>query len=76
MDNEGDTWVNWIIEEMCGVSDQTRLTMRILESHLEELLFELDDLKKVIDRTDDGYATIAIGAFLKENQTFLLFLIF
>jgi len=61
MDDEGGTWVNWIIEEVCGLNSSSKLTMRILETHLEEMLLELDELKERINRIDDSYATIALG---------------
>ncbi|KKL65217.1 hypothetical protein LCGC14_2157190 [marine sediment metagenome] len=35
--------------------------MKILESHLEEILLELDELKEGIEREDNSYSRIALG---------------
>lgn len=61
MDNEGSTWKKWLILEKCGLNNSSKLTMKILESHLEEILIELDELKEGTNRADDGYASITIG---------------
>ncbi len=76
MDDEGESWEKWIIKEVCGLGDSSQLTMKILESHLEEMLLELDEMRERTDRTDDGYATIAIGyqvlaLFLLETGSFV-----
>ena len=76
MDNEGSTWKEWVIVEKCGLNNSSKLTMRILESHLEEILFELDHLKEGTNRADDGYASITIGyqvlaLFLLETGSFV-----
>ncbi len=76
MDNEGSTWTEWVIVEKCGLNNSSKLTMRILESHLEEMLLELDELKEGTDKADDGYASITIGyqvlaLFLLETGSFV-----
>lgn len=61
MDNEGSYWVRWIINEVCGLTHSSKLTMRILESHLAEILSDLGEMRERTDKADDRYATIAIG---------------
>ena len=61
MDDEGGDWVNWIIYEICDLNNKSELTMKILESHLEEILLELDELKEGIEREDNSYSRIALG---------------
>ncbi len=66
MDDDGGDWVEWIIEEMCGLDDSSELTMKILESHLEEILTELEELRRARirnhpDKVDAYKASFALG---------------
>jgi len=67
IDDEGEYWERWIIKEKCGLdldmyrSNPKVLTMRILESHLEEILHDIKNLKKGMTNPEAEYATIAVG---------------
>ena len=81
MDDEGETWVKWIVEDVCGLSHSSQLTMKILENHLKEILVDLADLHRIKvkrdpDRTEDFDASFALGyqvlaLFLLENGAFV-----
>ncbi|KKK98818.1 hypothetical protein LCGC14_2638940, partial [marine sediment metagenome] len=81
MDDDGGSWVNWIIEEKCGLDRASDLTMKILEDHLEEILVDLADsyrfqIKRDPDRAEGYYASYALGyqvlaLFLLENGAYV-----
>ncbi|MFW9988469.1 MAG: hypothetical protein ACFFC3_07425 [Candidatus Odinarchaeota archaeon] len=67
IDDEGEYWEKWIIYEVCGLdmgknrANPNILTIKILESHLEEILYDLEKLKKDITIKDAEYVTITVG---------------
>jgi len=75
MDNEADSWVKWIIEEVCGLDDSSELTMRILESHLEEMLVKLEDMRRSRIRILPDKADAYNASFAMAYQILALFLL-
>lgn len=75
MDDEGEAWEKWIIEEACGLDNSSELTMRILESHLEEILIYLEDLRRIRIRDYPDKADAYDASFALGYQVVALFLL-
>ena len=75
MDNEADSWVKWIIEEVCGLNNSSELTMRILENHLEEMLAKLEGMKRIRIRNHPDNADAYKASFAMAYQILALFLL-